>query len=143
MKTEIKIKYLRDIIPIERIESGDWIDLRCGKDTLLHAGEYKQIPLGVAMQLPAGYEAIIAPRSSTFKKYGVLLANSVGIIDNAYCGDGDEWHFLAFATKDVIIPKDERICQFRIVKNQPDISFEIVDNLKNPDRGGIGSSGRI
>lgn len=143
MKTEIKIKYLRDIIPIEKISVGDWIDLRCGEDTLLREGNYEQIPLGVAMQLPAGYEAIVAPRSSTFKKYGVLPANSIGIIDNSFCGNGDEWHFLAYATRNAVIPKNERICQFRIIENQPEIKFEIVDDLKNRDRGGIGSSGRV
>ena len=140
---EVKIKYLSDIIPIEIMNGSDWIDLRCAARTELKAGEYIQIPLGIAMQLPDGYEALVAPRSSTFKKYGVLLANGIGIIDNAYNGDGDQWHFLAYATRDAVIEKNERICQFRIVKNQPGFEIVKVDTLDNPDRGGIGSTGRV
>ena len=140
---KIKIKYMEDIIPIEVKDGSDWIDLRCAKTTRLKAGEYTQIPLGVAMQLPSGYEAHVVPRSSTFKKYGVLLANGIGIIDGSYCGDNDQWHFLAYPTRDAIIEKNERICQFRIVKNQPDIEMITVDELSNPSRGGIGSTGRV
>lgn len=140
---QIKIRYLRDILPVERIQQGDWIDLRCAEDTLLTCGEFKLIPLGVALELPKGYEAIVAPRSSTFGKYGVLLANSIGVIDESYCGDADEWRFLAFATRDTFIPKNERICQFRIIKHQPPIELVTVDTLGNPDRGGIGSTGRV
>ena len=140
---EIKIKYLSDIIPIEIKDGSDWIDLRCAEKTYLFAGQYAQIPLGVAIQLPNGYEAHVVPRSSTFKKYGVLLANSIGIIDNSYAGDNDQWHFLAYPTRDAIIEKNERICQFRIVKNQPDIEIVTVESLDNPDRGGIGSTGRV
>lgn len=106
-------------------------------------GEFKAIPLGVAMELPKGYEALVAPRSSTFKKYGVLLANSLGIIDESYKGDNDEWHFLAYAVKDTIIRKNERICQFRIIKHQPKIKLIEVKRLGNADRGGIGSTGRM
>lgn len=139
----IKVKYLKDITHIEKIGVGDWIDLRCAEDTEMIPGQYKMIPLGVAMELPAGYEAIVAPRSSTFKKYGVLLANSIGVIDESYKGDNDEWNFLAYATEHCIIKKNERICQFRIIKHQPFISFEEVECLGNNDRGGIGSTGRI
>jgi dUTP pyrophosphatase len=138
----IKIKYLKDIEKIGRIAVGDWIDLRAGEDVVMKAGQYRMIPLGVAMELPRGYEAIVAPRSSTFKKYGVLLANSVGVIDESYKGDGDEWNFLAYAVRDTVIPKDERICQFRIIKHQPGIRLVEVASLGNPDRGGIGSTGR-
>jgi dUTP pyrophosphatase len=109
----------------------------------MKAGEYAMIPLGVAMELPSGYEALVAPRSSTFRKYGVLLVNSIGIIDESYCGDGDEWNFLAFAVRDTIIPKNERICQFRIIEHQPAVAFDEVETLGNPDRGGIGSTGRV
>lgn len=140
---QIKIKYLRDIIPIEIFETGDWIDLRCAQRTVMVAGDYAQIPLGIAIQLPPGYEAIVAPRSSTFRKYGILLANSIGIIDNSYCGDNDEIHFLAYATRSTIIEKNERICQFRIVKNQPEVDLVTVDVLGNPDRHGIGSTGVV
>lgn len=139
---QIKIKYLRDITPIDRISIGDWIDLRAGKETHLYKGQFGMIPLGVAMELPKGYEALVLPRSSTFKKYGIILVNSMGVIDESYCGDNDEWHFLAYALRDTIIPADERICQFRIIKHQPDVELIPVDNLGNPDRGGIGSTGR-
>ena len=109
----------------------------------MKAGEYRQIPLGVAMQLPEGYEALVIPRSSTYKKYGILLANSIGLIDNSYCGPDDEWSFPAYATRDTFIAKDERICQFRILKNQPEVEIVTVSELKNPNRGGVGSTGRI
>lgn len=140
---EIKIKYLRDIEKIEPIENGNWIDLRAAEDVILYAGEFKYIPLGVAMELPEGYEALVAPRSSTFKKYGVILANSLGIIDESYKGDNDEWHFPALAIKGAKIKKNERICQFRIIKRQPEISFREVESLGNDDRGGLGSTGRM
>lgn len=139
----IKIKYLRDIEKIKPISVGDWIDLRCAEDTIIKGGELKMIPLGVAMELPTGYEALVAPRSSTFKKYGVMLANSIGIIDESYKGDGDEWHFPAYAVKDTYIQKNERICQFRIIEHQPLVNIIEVDSLGNPDRGGIGSTGRV
>lgn len=142
MKVEnVRIKYLADIDKLEKISKGDWIDLRCAEDTELKAGEYKLVPLGVAMELPSGYEALVAPRSSTFKNYGVLLANSLGIIDETYKGDNDEWRFLAYATRDIVIPKNERICQFRIIEHQPHLVFEEVEHLGNDDRGGIGSTG--
>lgn len=139
---EIKIKYLKDIEKINKISVGDWIDLRAAEDVTLKAGEYKMFPLGVAMELPEGYEALVAPRSSTFRKYGVLLANSIGIIDESFKGDNDEWQFLAYATRDTFIPKNERICQFRIIEHQPKINLIEVDSLGNADRGGIGSTGR-
>ena len=139
---KIRIKYVRDVEQITQLSIGDWTDLRAAETVELKAGEYKLIPLGVAMELPTGYEAIVAPRSSTFKHHGILLANSLGVIDNSYCGDGDEWRFLAYATRDVVIRKNERICQFRIQKNQPKVKFEVVESLDNDDRGGIGSTGR-
>lgn len=140
---KIKIKYLRDVEKIEKFEAGDWIDLRVAEDVEIKAGEYKAIPLGVAMELPKGYEALVAPRSSTFKKYGVLLANSIGVIDESYCGDNDEWHFLAYAERDTKILKNERICQFRTIKHQPKLKLKEVTVLGNADRGGIGSTGRM
>lgn len=140
---EIRIKYLRNIEKIKGIAVGDWIDLRCAENTIIKAGEYKMIPLGVAMELPKGYEALVAPRSSMFRKYGVLSANSIGIIDESYKGDGDEWNFLAYATRDTLIPKNERICQFRIIEHQPDVEMVEVETLGNADRGGIGSTGRV
>lgn len=140
---EIKIKYLRDIQKIEKINVGDWIDLRCAEDTFIDGGRYTQIPLGVAMELPQGYEALVAPRSSAYRKYGVLMANSIGIVDESYKGDGDEWNFLAYATRDTIIRKNDRICQFRIIKHQPLFILKEVDHLGNENRGGIGSTGRV
>lgn len=137
----IKIKYLRDIEKLEILSCGDWIDLRAAEDVELYAGEYKMIPLGVAMELPLGYEALVAPRSSTFKKYGIQMANSLGIIDESYKGDGDEWHFPAYATRNTVIKKNERICQFRLIEHQPGVVFLEVNKLGNDDRGGFGSTG--
>ena len=139
----IKLKMLADIEPPEAIEQGDWIDLRAAETILIVKGEFKYIPLGVAIQLPEGYEAIVAPRSSLFKRRGIIMTNSIGIMDESYCGDNDEWRIPAYATRDTLIPKGERICQFRIVKHQPEIEFEIVDTLGNPDRGGYGSTGAM
>ena len=139
----IKIKYLRDIQKIEKFNVGDWVDLRAAEDIVMKAGEYKMIPLGVAMELPNGYEALVAPRSSTFIKYDILLANSIGIIDETYKGDNDEWHFPALAINDTIIHKNERICQFRIIEHQPLFILKEVESLNNPNRGGIGSTGRV
>jgi dUTP pyrophosphatase len=141
---KIKIKRVRDgVLLPEKIHNGDWIDLRAAKSVVLKAGEYQLIPLGMAMELPEGYEAILAPRSSTFKRGGILLANSIGIIDESYKGDNDEWHFPALAIRDTTIMVNERICQFRIIKHQPEIEFEVVDSLGNDDRGGLGSTGRM
>lgn len=140
---KIRIRYLRDINKIERFNTGDWIDLRAAEDVSMVAGQFKLIPLGVAMELPAGYEALVAPRSSTFKNLGILLSNSIGIIDESYRGDNDEWHFPAYAVKDTFIRKNERICQFRIIKHQPMIHLMEVDHLGNEDRRGIGSTGRM
>lgn len=139
----IKIKYLADIERIEPIVVGDWIDLRCSADTFIKRGNYELIPLGISMQLPEGYEALVAPRSSTFKKYGILMTNSIGVIDESYCGDDDMWRFPAYSMEDVIIPKNTRICQFRIIKHQPTIHFEEVEFLGNKNRGGIGSTGEV
>ena len=140
MKT-IKIKYFTDIEPIEKISKGDWIDLRAAKDVELEAGEHTLIPLGVGMILPEGYEAHIVPRSSTFKKYSVIQANHMGIIDNSYSGEEDEWKFSAYAVEHTFIKKNDRICQFRIMEKQPEITFEEVDHLNEKSRGGFGSTG--
>ena len=139
----IRIRYLRGIQKIERFNVGDWIDLRAAEDIEMKAGEFRLIPLGVAMELPKGYEALVAPRSSTFKKMRILLANSIGIIDESYKGDNDEWHFPAYAVEDTVIHKNERICQFRIIQHQPLIHLLEVDRLGNADRGGLGSTGRV
>ena len=140
---KIKVKYHSNIYPLEKRENGDWIDLRVAEDVSMKAGEFKLISLGVSMQLPDGYEALIVPRSSTFKNWGVLQTNHCGVIDNSYCGDTDIWMFPALATRDVFIEKNSRICQFRIQQKMQYVSFETVDNLGNPDRKGFGSSGRV
>lgn len=119
----------------------DWIDLRSGETVEMKQGEYRLIDLGFAMELPQGYEALIIPRSSTFKNYGILFVNSIGLIDNSYCGDNDYWKFPALAMRDTVIQKGDRICQFRIQKSMENIFIEIVDSLGNPDRQGIGSTG--
>lgn len=142
MKT-IKIKYLRNIKKIERFNTGDWIDLRAAETFNIRKGEYALIPLGVAMELPEGYEALVVPRSSTFKKYGIIQVNSIGVIDESYKGDKDEWHFPAFALRDTVIHKNERICQFRIIEHQPLVHLKEVEHLGNDNRGGIGSTGRV
>ena len=139
----IKIKYLsNEIEKLEKISVGDWIDLRCAKETILKAGEFALIPLGVAMQLPKEYEALMVPRSSTFKHFGIIQTNSMGVIDESYRGDNDQWHFPAYAMRDTVIHVNDRICQFRIVKHQPEIEFQKVEDLGNLDRGGIGSTGK-
>ncbi|RHQ81849.1 dUTP diphosphatase [Clostridium sp. AF22-10] len=139
----IKIKYLSDDIEkLNKISVGDWIDLRCAKETVLKGGEFALIPLGVAMQLPEGYEALMVPRSSTFKHFGIIQTNSMGVIDESYRGDNDQWHFPAYAMRDTVIHINDRICQFRIVKHQPEIEFQKVEDLGNLDRGGIGSTGK-
>ena len=139
----IKIKYLsNEIEKLEKISVGDWIDLRCAKEISLKAGEFALIPLGVAMQLPNGYEPLVVPRSSTFKHFGIIQTNSMGVIDESYCGDNDQWHFPAYALRDTVIHVNDRICQFRIVKHQPEIEFQKVEDLGNLDRGGIGSTGK-
>lgn len=139
----IKIKYFEpDLEPIEKIGVGDWIDLRVAERVEMKKGEYRLIRLGVGMILPAGYEALVLPRSSTPSKFGIMCANSMGVIDNSYSGDADEWKFPAVALKDTVIEKGDRIAQFRIMKNQPDIIFETVPHLKSESRGGIGSTGK-
>ncbi|MFP3154608.1 deoxyuridine 5'-triphosphate nucleotidohydrolase [Lachnospiraceae bacterium ZAX-1] len=140
----IKIKYFtEDIDKLCYIDGkSDWIDLRASETTELKEGDYRLIPLGVAMQLPTGYEAHVVPRSSTFKNYGILQVNSCGIIDCSYCGDADMWRMPVYATRDTVIEKNERICQFRIMKNQPKILFEETKSLDNESRGGFGSTGK-
>ena len=137
----IKIKYHTTMTPLVMTKTGDWIDRRAAEEVKLKDGEFKLISLGVSMKLPDGYEAIIIPRSSTFKTWGIIQTNHCGLIDNSYCGDNDVWMFPALATRDVVIPKGSRICQFRIQQKMPEIEFENVNHLGNEDRGGFGSSG--
>ena len=138
----IKIKYhTNEIDKITEIAIGDWIDLRAAETVVMNTGDFKLISLGVSMKLPEGYEAHVVPRSSTFKKWGILQTNSMGIIDNSYSGTNDIWRFPALAMRDTVINKNDRICQFRIVKRQPTVEFEEVYTLDSVDRGGFGSTG--
>lgn len=141
----IKIKYQNLIAqqhPLCKIEKGDWIDLCTAELVHMYAGEYKEISLGVAICLPKGYEAIVAPRSSTFKKHGILCVNSIGIIDNSYCGEDDYWKFPAICmVGETIIPAGTRIAQFRILRNMPITELVTVHTLGKLNRGGIGSTG--
>lgn len=141
-KMEVKVKYFdKEIEKIRKTNLGDWIDLRAAKDVTLLKGEFKLIPLGVGMILPDGYEAHIVPRSSTFKTWGIIQTNHIGIIDNSYSGDDDQWQFPAYAIRDTTIKKGSRICQFRIMKSQPDFAMVIVDKLNDKNRNGFGSTG--
>lgn len=139
----VKVKYHTGKESATLMPNSDWIDLRAAETVELKKDEYRLISLGVSMQLPSGFEAHIAPRSSTFKHWGILLVNGIGIIDNSFCGDNDVWSFPALATRDTTICEGDRICQFRIMRKQPVIRFEEVDHLGNEDRGGIGSTGRM
>ena len=139
----IRIRYISD--RIEKLtpptNSANWVDLRAAEDVELKAGEFRLIRLGVAMKLPEGYEAHVVPRSSTYKNFGIIQANHHGVIDNAYCGDSDEWRMPVIALRDTVIHLNDRICQFRIERRQPDLIFEEVDHLEDADRGGFGSTG--
>ena len=141
----IRIKYFTD--KIERLTyiggKSDWIDLRAAEEVSMKAGEFLLIPLGVAMELPKGYEAHVVPRSTTFKNFGIIQTNHTGIIDESYCGDNDQWFMAAYALRDTVIHVNDRICQFRIVEHQPKLEFEETNTLGNADRGGHGSTGRV
>jgi dUTP pyrophosphatase len=138
----IQIKYFADIEPLAKISVGDWIDLRAAEDITLKQGEFKLIPLGVAIELPKGYEAHVVPRSSTYRNYGIIQTNSMGIIDETYCGDNDQWMMPVIAMRNTVIRKNDRICQFRIMEHQPEINFIEVEELGNKDRAGFGSTGK-
>lgn len=142
MTLKIKVKYQDETIErIKKIPQGDWLDLRAAEDINIPVGEFKLIPLGVAMELPDGYEAIIAPRGSTFKNFGIIETNSIGVVDESYKGDKDFWFFPAYALRHSIIYKNDRICQFRIQKKMEEVEIEEVDHLGNEDRGSHGSTG--
>ena len=141
--TMIKIKYFdKEIDKIKKISTGDWIDLRSAETVHLKKGEFHLIPLGVGMILPSGYEAHIVPRSSTYKNFKVIQTNPMGVIDNSYCGDTDQWMMPVIAMEDTVINKNDRICQFRIVEKMPTIEFDEVEHLYEVSRGGIGSTGK-
>jgi dUTP pyrophosphatase len=140
---EVLIKYHdKDLGKIEKLPVGDWIDLRSAETVEMEAGQFKIISLGVSMKLLEGYEAHVLPRSSTFKKWGILMTNSMGIIDESYCGERDIWGFPALAMRKTTIFKGDRICQFRIVKKMPEVKFTEVEHMEGADRGGFGSTGK-
>ena len=143
MGLKLKVKYFdKEIEKIQKINKGDWIDLRSAADIFLTKGQFALIPLGVGMVLPEGYEAHIAPRSSTFKNWKILQVNSVGIVDNSYSGDTDQWMMPVYATEDTEIKKNDRICQFRIIEKMPELEIEEVKHLNDKSRGGFGSTGQ-
>lgn len=142
MKKIIKVKYFNDELEkINKISIGDWIDLRSATTIKLKKGEFKLIPLGVAMELPKGYEANIVPRSSTYKNFKIVQTNHFAVIDESYCGDNDQWFYPVIAMEDTVIKFNDRICQFRINKKMEEIEIQQVETLGNDDRGGIGSTG--
>lgn len=140
----IKIKYFSDKIEKLRYIDGksDWIDLRCAEEISLKKGDFKLIPLGIGMKLPKGYEAHVVPRSSTFKNFGIIQTNHMGVIDYTYSGDNDQWFMPVYAVRDTEIHVNDRVCQFRVMENQPAIEFDEVDHLDETDRGGFGSTGK-
>lgn len=141
---QIKIKYADGMEEIKRFREGEWYDLRAAEDVTMWSGDFAMISLGVAMELPEGFEAIVAPRSSTFQRYGIIMTNGIGVIDHAYCGDDDIWNFPAYKVKGepVKIKKNDRIAQFRILYHQPSCDIIRVDSLGSENRGGFGSTGR-
>ena len=116
--------------------------MRAAEHVVLKKGEFKLINLGISMELPKGYEAVIVPRSSTYKNFGIIQTNHMGVIDETYCGDNDVYMMPVLAVRDTEINVNDRICQFRIQRHQPQIVFEEVEHLGNENRGGIGSTGK-
>lgn len=144
MALQIKVKYHDgELEHLYKSEKGDWVDLRSRINIDAKAGDVYRIPLGVSMELPEGYEAYVIPRSSSFKKFGFVQTNSIGLIDESYCGDNDEWLLPVIFIVDGRIKKGERICQFRIQKKMPEVEFQTVTNMRKSDRGGFGSSGTV
>lgn len=143
-KETIKIKYHSDKIEKLTYIAGksDWIDLRAAEDVVMKQGEFRLISLGISVQLPEGYEAVIVPRSSAYKSFGIIQTNHMGVVDESYCGDSDIWRMPVLAVRDTEIHVNDRICQFRIQKHQPQLCFEEVEQLGNADRGGFGSTGK-
>lgn len=139
---KIKVRYLtNDVIHIKKLEQGNWYDLRSAVDMEIKQGEYKLIPLGIAIKLPLNFEAYIVPRSSTYKNFGLIQANHFGVVDSSYSGNNDQWYFSCIAMRDTIVHKNDRICQFRINKKQPEFDIEEVDDLGDKNRGGFGTTG--
>lgn len=143
-RIEAYIKYHdSELLPVEAQHKTEWFDARCAEDVTMNKGEYRLLSLGVTIKIPDGWEIIIAPRSSTYKQFGVILANSIGVIDNAYGNDeADILRFPAIAMRDTHIRKNDRICQFRFQRVQPKVSLLEVNHIRGVARGGVGSTGR-
>ena len=145
LEKRIRIKYHSD--QIDRLAyiggKSDWIDLRAAEEVIMKKGDFRLVDLGVSVQLPPGYEMLSAARSSTFKNYGLIQTNAVGVVDESYCADEDHLKWPCYATRDTVIHVDDRICQFRIIEHQPAITFEEVETLGNQARGGFGSTGIV
>ena len=139
---KIFVKYHNpNLIRLDKLCIGDWIDLRAAENVCLHTGEFRLISLGISVKLPEGYEAHIAPRSSSFQKWGFLQTNGVGVVDNSYSGPNDLWMLPVYATRDAEIHENDRICQFRIMKQMPELEFVEVDEMAGDNRGGFGATG--
>lgn len=143
---KIKIKYLQDATRMNKITKGNWIDVYAYEDTFVPEGERAMINLGFALELPKGWEGHLAPRSSTFKTWGIIQTNSVGVVDDTYIGDNDIWHMPVYClqAKDengTWIKTGDKIGQFRIMEVMPEIEFEEVESFGNQDRGGFGTTG--
>ena len=160
----IKVKYFEGATKLQKIKKGNWIDVYANKDVFVKVGEREMIPLGFALELPQGWEAHLAPRSSTFKTWGIIQTNSVGVVDDTYIGDNDQWYMPVYCLQgkyiekalgalcdlplDVMkehegtwIKKGNKIGQFRIMEVMPEIEFEEVESFGNDDRGGFGTTG--
>lgn len=155
LNMKIRIKYFEDAVKLKKITKGNWIDLYANKDLFVKVGERAMIPLGFALELPKGWEAHLAPRSSTFKTWGIIQTNSVGVVDDTYIGDNDQWHMPVYClegkstekSSDGIekegtwIKKGDKVAQFRIMEVMPEIEFQEVESFGNADRGGFGTTG--
>ena len=144
MHKTMRIKYHSDAIRQLDYSDGksDWIDLRVAEAVNLRRGEFRLISMGISVEVPEGYEMLLVPRSSTFKNYGLIQTNSLGVIDESYCGDQDIIRMPVYATRDTEVHVNDRICQFRLLAHQPELEFEEVETLGHPDRGGFGSTGK-
>lgn len=151
---KIRIKYSEEATRLKKIAKGNWIDVYANKDMFVKEGERAMIPLGFALELPEGWEGHLAPRSSTFKTWGIIQTNSVGVVDDTYIGDNDQWHMPVFCLqgkdtniadgveeKGTWIKKGDKVAQFRIMEVMPEIELEEVETFGNDDRGGFGSTG--
>ena len=136
----IKVRFTKEPYELER--HGAWIDLRAVEDYEYKAGDALMIDLGVNIKFPEGNEGLLVVRSSTFKKYGIIQTNAIGIIEDNYCGNDDIWMLPVYALRDGKIKKGDRVCQFRVHKVMDDVNFTIVDDMGVPNRGGLGSTGR-